>query len=145
MINACSTGQGGGVGGKQAKEISATGPTVLNVHSTPSTIELNKNLEPNAPAEVFADVKDFTSKITDVKLRFTHIPLEIPMEHVAGTTWKVQLSNDQLKKLAVAGQTITYDFEVIAANENGEISSNREPVQVAIKTPEPSEITTGAG
>lgn len=132
-LSACSTVRGE----KQAsQELTETGPNVVNVRSNPDVVSLNRNYQPSGPAEVLAEVKDFTSPIQDVKLRFTNIPLEIPMQHVAGTTYRAELTPQQLKALAVGGQTMTYDANVIARNSKGQIAMSKQPVQVAVKAPD---------
>lgn len=127
----CST-----TGEKSGEDIAATGPTVVDVKISPETVELNQSLEPMQTAEIVADVKDFTSRVTDVRLRFLRAPLEIPMQHVGGTTWRAQLSSEQLRLLAVGGKTIRYETNIIAKNEQGKVAVSPEPVEVAIKTPE---------
>jgi hypothetical protein len=134
----CSTGKSG-------QEIAATGPTIVDYKATPGTVELKGNLQPTAPAEIFADVKDFHANVTDVKVRFVHVPLEIPMKRLAGSTWHAVLTPDQLRKLAVTGQTMKYDANIIAMNDNGETSTSRSPLQIAIKTPEANQLTAGKG
>lgn len=133
-ISSCSSVIG--TGGPSDKEISARGPTVLYVRAEPGTIELNRDLRPLEPAEVLADVKDFRDKVTEVKLRFINVPMEIPMENVGGTTWRARLTPEQLKKLAVSGQTIKYETEVVAKNSQGLTATSEKPAIVAIKTPE---------
>ena len=123
-------------GEKGGEDIAATGPTVINVRTNPGTIELDRSFRPMKGAEVLADVKDFTAKVTDVRLRFQHAPLEIPMQHVGGTTWRAQLTPEQLKLLAVSGQTISYDATIIARDENGKVAMSKDPVKVAVKAPE---------
>lgn len=134
----CSTIQGG----KSGQEIAAKGPTILDAKSEPSTVELDTNLRPTtARAEIFADVKDFSAPITSVKARFVHVPIELPMEKLAGTTWHASLSPQQLKQLAVSGQTMKYDVNIIATNQKGESATSQQPVQVAVKTPEAKQLT----
>src|SRR5688572_5545221 len=84
LVSGCSTLKPGNTG----EELAASGPTVVDVRVNPETIELNKSLQPTSQAEVLAEVKDFTSPIKNVKLRFTRVPLEIPMQHIGGTTWR---------------------------------------------------------
>ena len=121
---------------ESSQNLSANGPTILNARTQPGTIELNTALQPNQPAEILADVKDFNSTITDVKLRFVHVPLELPMKNIGGTTWRAQLSPKQLQLLAVSGKTMKYDANIIAKNEAGQTAVSGEPVTVAVKTPE---------
>ena len=94
---------------------------------------------------MIADIKDFTSKVTDVKLQFTNLPLEIPMENIGGSTWRAQISPRQLEMLAVSGRTTRYEANVIVRNEDGKTGMCKNPVEVAVKAPEVSGSQTGAG
>jgi hypothetical protein len=120
----------------QGKDIAASGPTVLNAHAMPGTIELNRNLQPMRAAEVLADVKDFQSTVVDVKMRFQHVPLEIPMKNIGGTTWRAELTPRQLQMLAVSGQTMKYDVDIIAKNQEGTVGVSKSPVTLEIKSPD---------
>ena len=122
-----------------------SGPTVVSARAEPGTIELNRDRQPTRPAEVIADIKDFTSKVTDVKLQFTNLPLEIPMENIGGSTWRAQISPRQLEMLAVSGRTTRYEANVIVRNEDGKTGMSKNPVEVAVKAPEVSGSQTGAG
>lgn len=133
----CSTFQGE----KTGQDIAVSGPTVIDARTNPATFELNNRLQPVNRAEIYADVKDFNSEVSQVKLRFLHVPLEIPMEKVAGTTWRAVLSPEQLKTLAVSGQTMRYQANVIATNENGQVATSPTPLDVAVKAPDPSQVT----
>jgi len=130
-------------GGKSGQDLARTGPTVLNARVNPSTIELNRNMQPSQAPEILAEVKDFNSKITEVKLRFIHAPMEISMQNVGGTTWKATLSPEQVKALAVGGQTMRYEANIIARNEDGDMSVSSDPVEVAVKTPDMGSQATG--
>ena len=121
---------------ESSQNLSANGPTILNARLQPSTIELNTKLQPHQPAEVLAEVKDFNSNISDVKLRFIHVPLEIQMKNIGGTTWRAVLTQKQLQLLAVSGKTMNYEANVIAKNEAGQTAVSSDPVMVAVKTPE---------
>src|SRR5690242_7736146 len=85
----CSSVTGGG---PSAKEIAATGPTIMNERITPKTVELNNNLQPFQTPEITADVKDFSANVSNVSLRFLHVPVEVPMKNIGGTTWRAVLS-----------------------------------------------------
>jgi hypothetical protein len=122
--------------GKKDEEMAARGPTVINVRSNPGTFELNRSFQATGPTEIVAEVKDFTAQITDVRVRFLHVPLEIPMQLVSGSTWRASLTPEQLKTLAIGGQTMTYDAEVIAKNEDGMTAVSKEPVRIAVKAPD---------
>lgn len=134
-------------GGSSEAELAAAnnGPAVVSAKTEPGTIELNRDLQPTRPAEVVADIKDFTSKITEVKLQFANIPLEIPMENVGGSTWRAQLSPRQLEMLAVSGRTTRYEANVIAKNEDGKTAMTKNPVEVAVKAPDLAGSQTGSG
>lgn len=137
----CSTMSDAVHGSSEGKEVAAAGPTVMNVRTEPSTVELNRDLQPLQPAEVLADVKDFRSNITEVKLQFTHVPLEIPMENIGGTTWRTQLTPRQLQMLAVSGRTIKYEATIMAKNAEGQVASSKTPVEVSIKSPDLAQTT----
>src|SRR4051812_22527482 len=111
VASSCSSMPGQSESGR---EIASTGPTIMNAHAEPSTVELNRNLKPTRTPEILADVKDFRSKVTDVKLKFMHVPIQIPMKNIGGTTWRAELSPRQLQMLAVSGKTIKYDATIIA-------------------------------
>lgn len=128
----CSTLKGENGKGEQ---ISAAGPTVLFARSEPGTIELDRNLDPEQSPQILADVKDFHAKVTDVRVQFQHIPLEVPMENVGGTTWRATLSPRQLEMLAVYGKTMRYDAQVIATNDQGQVGMSEKPIEVAVKAP----------
>ncbi len=127
---------------ESGKEIASTGPTILNAHSDPSTVELNRDLQPKKTPEILADVKDFRSKVTDVQLKFTHIPLQVRMENIGGTTWRAELTPQQLQMLAVSGKTIKYDASIVAKNARGQVSESPSTVTVAIKAPDLSTSST---
>lgn len=139
IASGCATMRGESSG----KDLSQanSGPTVVYAKTEPGTIELNRNFQPARPAEVVADIKDFTGKITDVKLQFANIPLEIPMENIGGSTWRAQFTPRQLEMLAVSGRTTRYEANVIARNNEGKTTMSKNPVEVAVKAPE----LTGTG
>ena len=108
---------------------------MLNARTEPGTIELNTQLQPKMTAEVVADVKDFNANVTDVRLRFSQVPLEIPMQNIGGSTWRAVLSPRQLQLLAVAGRTMKYDANVVAKDEAGMTGVTRDPFTIEVKTP----------
>lgn len=116
--------------------IPPAGPSILYVRTAPGPIDLNRNFEPARPAEVLADIKDYSSKINDVKLQFVGVPLEISMEKVSPTTWRARLQQQQLELLAVSGQTIRYEAHVIASDEDGRKATTKIPVDLSIRAPE---------
>ena len=114
----------------------SSGPAVVFVRPKPSLIELGPDFSPAQPAEVLADIKDFSGKINDVRLRFVGIPLEVPMENVGGSTWRALFTPRQLQLLAVSGTTIHYEAHVVARDEEGKTGSSRIPVDLAVQAPE---------
>ncbi len=124
------------MGSKTGQDMSPTGPTVVNAKSNPTTIELNQSFQPQSPASVTAEVKDFSSKVTDVRLRFVRVPMEIRMENVGGTTWKAELTPQQIRTLAVGGETMSYEANVVARNKEGMVAVSPTPVEITVKTPE---------
>jgi len=131
-ISACSTGS------KSADDLAYTGPTVLDAKTNPGTFELNRQMSPKTEAQVVADVKDFNSKVTDVRLRFVRVPVEIPMKMSKDKAdqWVADLSKDQLRELAVAGHTMNYDANIIAKNAKGQVATTKKPINVAVKAPD---------
>lgn len=131
-VSGCSTVRGG----KSGQQLSSTGPTIVSVDTRPGTFELNEALQPTQDSEVVAQIKDFTSEISEVKLQFVNVPMEIPMDHVGGTTWRAVLTPEQLRSLAVAGETMNYDANVIARNEDGLSTVSADPVEIEVRAPE---------
>ena len=131
LLAACSsTGKS-----KSGQDLATTGPTIVDVKTNPGTFEVNRNFQPNRPPEIIAEVKDFTSPVSDVRIRFVNVPMEIPMEHVAGTTWRAVLTPEQLKQLAVGGQTMNYQVRVVAKSSDGMTTTSADTTNVAVKTP----------
>lgn len=139
-VAACSSMGGARSGG----ELSATGPSIVEVRTEPGTFELSPSWDPVAPAKIVAQVKDFTSNIQDVRLRFNKVPLQIVMTRMGGTSWEATLSPQQLQTLAVGGKTMRYEANVIARNEDGLITVSPDPVQVRVKAPVPPAPAPGA-
>jgi hypothetical protein len=121
---------------ESGKDIASTGPTIMNARTTPTTIQLNQNLVAVEKPAITADVKDFNHKISDVKLKFVHVPVEVPMENMGGTTWRATLSTEQLQLLAVTGKTVRYEANVVASNDKGQTAISQTPVTISIKAPE---------
>ncbi len=121
---------------ESGKDIASTGPTIMNARTTPATIQLNQNLLPTEKPAITADVKDFNHKIADVKLKFIHVPVEVPMENLGGTTWRATLSTEQLQLLAVTGRTVRYEANVVASNDKGQTAISQTPITISIKAPE---------
>ncbi|MFL5815064.1 MAG: hypothetical protein ACJ763_15925 [Bdellovibrionia bacterium] len=127
-------------GGKSGSDLASNGPTVVQTKTDPSTIQLDTSLAANQPANVYADVKDFTSPVQDVRLRFIHVPLELKMHNLSGSTWQATIPADALKKLAVSGQTMRYQADVIARDADGRVATTQKPIDIAVKAPEPTEL-----
>lgn len=119
-----------------ARDLNNNGPTVIDTAPEPVVISLNSALQPSQPAIISADVKDFKSTITDVRLKFRDIPLELPMSYYGGTTWRAELTPPQLQMLAVSGKTMQYQADIIARDANGSEQSSRRGVTLAVKAPE---------
>jgi hypothetical protein len=120
---------------KTGEEIAATGPTVMNARANPGTVELDRDYNARTSAEILAEVKDYTANVVDVQLRFTHAPLEIPMEHVSGTTWRATLTPGQLRILGVGDQTTHYEATIVAKDSSGAVTASKEPVHINVKGP----------
>lgn len=121
---------------ESAKELAQIGPTVVDVRTNPGTFDLNQNLQPVSRSEVIANVKDFNNKVTDVKLRFVHIPLEVSMSQVSPSTWTADLKPNQLRILAVNGHTMKYEANVVARDEKGQTSVSNNPIEIAVRAPD---------
>ena len=131
LMASCSSGP---FSPKTDRDLAAAGPTVVDARAEPATFELNRDLGLKS-AEVMANVQDFNSKVSSVKLSFIHVPLEIPMNHVVGNTWRAELTETQLQKLAVDGTTMRYEAYVVARDQNGKISSSPKAITIAVKAP----------
>ncbi len=123
-------------GTQRPVELASNGPTVVNARSEPGTVVLNRDLQPVQPAEVLADVKDFKYNIIDVRLKFRNLPLEIPLENVGGTTWKTELSPQELQQLAVSGKTMKYQADIVAKNSSGDQAKTQDPINITIQAPD---------
>lgn len=123
-------------------KVAPTGPTVMNARSSPATVELDAQLQAKYNPQILADIKDFTSPVNKVTLRFMDVPIEIEMNNLQGTTWQATLTPEQVKKLAVSGKSIKYFLEIIATDEQGRSASSPEPVQIVIKAPELARATS---
>jgi hypothetical protein len=142
LVSSCSTFEGNR---KNSEDIASSGPTVLNAKADPATIDMNMNLQPKQNALIFADVKDFNSPVQNVHVRFMHVPIDLPMKQIAGTTWEAELSTQQLRQLAVSGQTIKYQATVIAMNKNGQTATSPAPISISIETPAPDQLSGTLG
>jgi hypothetical protein len=124
------------IGSKSADDLAYTGPTVMETRTDPSTFELNRNLDPKTDTQVVATVKDFNSKITDVHLRFTRVPINIALKKGQGDEWVGTLSKKELRELAVSGHTMKYEAEIIAKNKNGQVATSKSPLDIYVKAPD---------
>ncbi len=124
-----------------APEFAKEGPTILNVSSQPGIIELNENFRSDTPVYITADIKDFNHDVTDVRLRFRDVPLEIPMVRMGGTTWRAELGVNQLQQLAISGKTVRYSADVLAWNSEGEGAQTDQPLTLSVRGPD---LATGA-
>jgi hypothetical protein len=138
LVAGCSSGS---LARTTDKDIAVNGPTVVDARTDPSTFELNRELTIKG-AEIVAEVQDFDAGIKSVQLHFARVPLDIPMSHVAGNTWHAMLTDKQLKKLAIDGQTMRYEAYVVASDKNGRTSTSPKSVIVAVKAPS---LSTSSG
>ncbi len=111
-------------------------PIILTTRTEPGTIELNRDLQPLKVPKIQVDIDDSHSKVTEVMLAFDNVPLSVPMNHVGGKTWEVQLDAHALEMMAVSGQTAKYGAQIMAENENGKKALSEKPVQISIKAPQ---------
>lgn len=124
-----------------ANNISTTAPSVIDAKVNPDTFELNQSGSPTTRSQITADVKDYTGNVTDVRVRFMNVPIEVPMKHVAGTTWQTELTPDTLKQLAVNGKTMKYKANIVAMNGQGQTGVSSKPIEIEVKAPS----VTGSG
>ncbi len=117
------------------EELSQTGPTVLNARTEPGTFEVTRTLRPIQTPTILAEVKDMTAEVNTVRIMFNNAPIMIPMERVAGTTWRATLTPEQIKRLAVSGKTMKYDASIVATNSKGRQSQSA-TLDVRVKAPE---------
>jgi hypothetical protein len=122
-------------------------PIVINPRATPEVVTLSEDLQVSRPLEVYADVKNLGSDVDDVKLRvyfapdtdarlkFFNKPVEVSMEHMVGSTWKAELSADELKRLAINGESLRYVGQVIAENDEGQTTVSSVPIQFTVQAP----------
>jgi hypothetical protein len=130
-VSGCSS-----IGSKSADDLAYSGPTVLESRAEPATFELNKNLEPKTDTQVVATVKDFNSKITDVRLRFTRVPITIALKKGEGDEWVGNVPKKDLKELAVSGHTMRYDATIVAKNKDGLVATSKSPLTIYVKAPD---------
>jgi hypothetical protein len=124
------------IGSKSADDLAYSGPTVIDTRTDPSTFELNKNLDPKTENQVIATVKDFNSKVTDVRLRFTRVPITVALKKGEGDEWVGDISKKDLKELAVSGHTMRYDATIVAKNKNGQVATSKSPLTIYVKAPD---------
>jgi hypothetical protein len=77
--------------------------------------------------------------VTDVQLQFVNAPLVVPMQKIGGTTWRAELTPDQLRKLAVNGKTMKYRATVVAHDSSGLVVSSK-PLELAIAAPSATDV-----
>ena len=112
------------------------GPRIIESRVQPEKIELNNYFQAKQPNQIFAEVQDWKSEVNNVHVQFLNVPMNIPMQRVSGTTWRAELSTDQLKKLAVSGKTMKYRANIIAQDANGLVSSSYKPVEISVEAPD---------
>ncbi len=131
LTTACSTLSGD----KSGEDLSQSGPTVVSAQVQPENIQLGEDWQVEQTPTITAEIKDFTASVDDVRLRFLRAPLEITMTQVGGTTWQANLTPEQVRMLAVGGETMKYEANIIARNEDGRIAVSQEPVTISVQAP----------
>lgn len=129
-------------GDNQPSVMTANGPNILNARAEPEVVILNRDLQPTIAGEMLADVKDFKYPVSDVEVKFQALPLVIPMEHVAGSTWRAEFTPQQLQMLAVTGQTVSYKADIVATNSQGETATSSTPLNISVEAPETSRLAS---
>jgi len=130
LTTACSSGPA------PLKQSEPGSPIILTTRAEPGTIELNRDLQPIRAPRIQVDIEDLHSKVTEVTLEFENVPLTVPMTHVSGSTWEVQLDDHALEMMAVSGQTTQYGAQITAINADGKRALSEKPVQIAVKAPQ---------
>jgi hypothetical protein len=130
-VSGCSS-----LGAKSPENFAYTGPTVLETRADPTTFQLNDDLNPKTTDQVVTTVKDYGSKVTDVRLRFKRVPITVVLKRGEGDQWVGNFSKTDLQRLAVAGETMKYDATIIAKNEKGEVATSRSPLSIYVETPQ---------
>jgi hypothetical protein len=130
-VSGCSS-----LGSKSADDLAYSGPTVIESRTDPSTFELNRKLEPKTDTQIVATVKDFNSKVTDVHLHFTRVPIDVPLKKGSGDEWVGSLSKKDLKELAVSGHTMKYEGTIIVKSKDGQVATGKSPLDIYVKTPD---------
>ncbi len=120
---------------KEELQAAVNAPLILNPRSSPEEIELNRFLQPKEPQYFLADVQDLASPVKEVRLRLGGTLIDIPMQRVGGTTWRAELSSDQIKRLAMSGRTIEYKARVIARDERGAVSTSKDVALIRVTAP----------
>jgi hypothetical protein len=117
-------------------EFEAGEPAIIQAYASPSTVVLNRDLHPSQPAKIVAEVKDFGAVVTDVRMKFRDVPMEIPLDHLMGSTWQAELTPRQLQQLSVAGKTARYEGDIIAHDDKGKEAKSDGTVSLLIRTPD---------
>jgi hypothetical protein len=122
-------------------------PVVVNPRVEPQKVNLSEDFKASRPVDVLADVKSFDSPVTSVSLRlyfspeteqrvrFFKNPVEVPMKKVEGTTWRARLTADELRSLAISGQSLKYQGQVVAKNSNDQITMSGQSVELTVQAP----------
>jgi hypothetical protein len=158
-LSACSTSQnrptyGEGNGRQQPGQAAqAAGPAIINPRAATPVLVANADLDKAKTPNVLAEVKPSSPRgeVSDVKLRlvldpsslhdFSYTerslqrPIDISMQHVAGTTWGANIDDKQMKKLAINGEDLTYIGRIIAQTDNGGVSVSDDIVKLEVKAP----------
>jgi hypothetical protein len=123
------------------QRISSKGPNIVNQKVSPSTIELDRNSNPNRKPVFQAEVMDSDAKVKEVNLKFKNLPSTSVLSSLAmtksdGLLWKTELSAEQLKALSVSGKTVSYEAIVVAKDEKGNVGSSQSPLILSVKADE---------
>jgi hypothetical protein len=132
---AMAVGAGCASSGKDLAEQASKGPVVIEPRSNPETVELNKFLQPKQPQQFFAEIQDFSAPVTEARVKIEGTQIELPMSKVGGTTWRAELTTEQLKRLAISGKKMEYEANVVARNQNGVSASSAKPFKLKISAP----------
>ncbi len=122
-------------------------PVIANPRVVPNVVILGPRLDAAQPVNVYVDIKSLGSNLdkvklrlyfasdTDQRLKFFERPVSVDMKHLEGSTWRAELSDNELKKLAINGESLKYEGHIIAQNDQGQTTVSSETITFTIQAP----------
>lgn len=143
-----------------SQERAAAGPVIIRPRAETPLLLTTADLSPAKVPNVLAEIKpvDLNSHVSAAKLRLVvdpnsfkqsdpqaalSQPFDIPMKLIAGTTWGAVISDDQLKKLAINGEEVSYVGRIFAKSDNGGVSVSDDVVRLRVRAPIVVEKSSG--